>query len=61
MLRPERWDREIRALMDAYEIAGLAVAVTDREKILWHNAYGVTSVEKPWDPVTTQTLFRIED
>lgn len=59
MLRPERWDREIRALMDAYEIAGLAVAVTDREKILWHNAYGVTSAEKPWDPVTTQTLFRI--
>ena len=55
----ERWDRKIRELMDAYKIAGLAVAVSDREKILWHNAYGVTSVEKPWDKVTTQTLFRI--
>ena len=55
----ERWDRKIRELMDAYKIAGLAVAVSDREKILWHNAYGVTSVEKLWDKVTTQTLFRI--
>lgn len=55
----ERWDRKIRELIDAYGIAGLAVAVTDRKKILWHNAYGVTNVEKPWDKVTTQTLFRI--
>ena len=55
----ERWERKIREFMDTYGIAGLAVAVSDREKILWHNAYGVTSVEKPWDKVTTQTLFRI--
>lgn len=59
MLNPKRWDQEIQRLMEAYQIAGLAVAVTDREKLLWHNSYGVTSVEKPWDPVTTQTLFRI--
>lgn len=38
----ERWERKIREFMDTYGIAGLAVAVSDREKILWHNAYGVT-------------------
>ena len=30
----ERWERKIREFMDTYGIAGLAVAVSDREKIL---------------------------
>ena len=41
----ERWERKIREFMDTYGIAGLAVAVSDREKILWHNAYGVTALK----------------
>lgn len=59
MLNTKVWDEKILKLKDEYGIAGMAVAVTDRNGIVWHNAYGVTSVEKPWDPVTTQTLFRI--
>ena len=41
----ERWESNISEFMDTYGIAGLAVAVSDRENILWHNDYGVTSVE----------------
>ena len=59
MLNTKVWDEKVLKLKDEYGIAGMAVAVTDRNGIVWHNAYGVTSVEKPWDPVTTQTLFRI--
>ena len=59
MLNVERWDSEIRRLMDKYGMVGLSVAVTDRERTLWQQGYGVTSIEKPWDTVTPQTLFRI--
>ena len=59
MICPEKWQKQIEDLMKQYGIAGLAVAVTDREKTVWHHGFGVTSVEKPWDPVTTETLFRI--
>lgn len=59
MIYPSKWQKKIENLMAQYRIAGLAVAVTDRNCTIWHQGFGVTSVEKPWDPVTTETLFRI--
>ncbi len=58
-IRPAKWENQIQDLMDTYKIAGLAVAVTDQKGILWHQGFGVTSVERPWDPVRPDTLFRI--
>jgi len=40
------------------EIPGMAVAITDREHILYAKGFGVRSLEKP-DPVTPGTIFLI--
>lgn len=41
------------------KIAGMAVAVTDREKIIFAEGFGVESVERPEVSVTPKSLFRI--
>ena len=41
------------------KIAGMAVAITDREKILFAEGFGVESAERPEVAVTAQSLFRI--
>lgn len=40
-------------------IAGMAVAVTDREKTLFADGFGVESIERPEVKVTSSSLFRI--
>lgn len=41
------------------KIAGMAVAVTDRKKVLFAEGFGVESIERPQVPVTADSLFRI--
>jgi len=41
------------------KIAGMAVAITDREKIIFSEGFGVESVERPEVAVTPKSLFRI--
>ena len=41
------------------KIAGMAVAVTDREKLLFAQGFGAESVERPEVAVTPKSLFRI--
>lgn len=41
------------------KIAGMAVAVTDKEKILFARGFGVESIERPEVGVTSKSLFRI--
>lgn len=53
------WEKELSRWMEEKKIAGAAVALTDRDRILWEQGFGVTSAEKPWDKVSPQTLFRI--
>lgn len=53
------WENKLTGLLNEKKIAGMAVAMTNREKILWETGLGVTSVEKPWDRVNGTTLFRI--
>ena len=53
------WEEKLSVLLKEKNIAGMAFAVTNREKLLWEQGFGVTSVEKPWDMVTGKTLFRI--
>ena len=53
------WEKELSRWMEEKKIAGAAAALTDRDRILWEQGFGVTSAEKPWDRVSPQTLFRI--
>ena len=53
------WEDKLSFLLKEKKIAGMAVAVTNRENVLWEQGFGVTSVERPWDKVTGNTLFRI--
>ncbi len=41
------------------KIAGMAIAITDREKILFAEGFGVESIERPEVKVTKTSLFRI--
>lgn len=52
-------EANLSRLQEEKKIAGMAIAVTDRNAILWEQGFGVTSVEKPWDKVTPKTLSRI--
>jgi len=46
-------------LLKEKKIAGMSLALTDREHMLWSMGVGVTSVEKPWDKMSGKTLSRI--
>ena len=41
------------------KIAGMAVAITDREKVIFAEGFGVESIERPEVGVTPESLFRI--
>ena len=41
------------------KIAGMAVAITDREKIIFAEGFGVESIERPEVGVTSKSIFRI--
>lgn len=41
------------------KIAGMAVAITDREKVIFAEGFGVESIERPEVGVTPKSLFRI--
>ena len=45
--------------LEKEKIAGMAVAITDREKILFADGFGVESIERPAVKVTPTSLFRI--
>lgn len=49
----------LKAIREEEKIAGMAAAITDREKILFAEGFGVESIERPQIPVTSTSLFRI--
>ena len=52
-------DRKLREVLEKNGVAGMAVAVTDREKVIYSNAFGVDSVERPDIPACPSALYRI--
>ena len=50
---------QIEILRNQYNVAGISVAVTDKEKTLFAEGFGVESVERPVLTVTTETRFKI--
>ncbi|MDO4489440.1 MAG: serine hydrolase domain-containing protein, partial [Eubacteriales bacterium] len=53
------FESKLEEVRNEYGMGGIACAVTDCDKILFAKGFGVTSVEKPWDEVRPDTLFRI--
>jgi CubicO group peptidase (beta-lactamase class C family) len=51
-------DRLVKLRMDQAKLPGWAIAVTDREKLLWVSTYGFADV-KARVPITAQSLFEI--
>lgn len=45
--------------LEKEKIAGMAVAITDKEKIIFAEGFGVESIERPQVGVTSKSLFRI--
>ena len=52
------WSQWLERIRTEYRMAGMACAVTDEKQLLLAEGYGVTSMEKPWDRVGADTLFR---
>ena len=50
---------KIEELKDKYHVAGMAVSVTDREKVVYAEGFGMENVEYPERKITTETMFRI--
>ena len=55
----ERISAYLSQLQQDAKIAGMAVAITDREKVLYAEGFGVDSIERPNIKVTEHSLFRI--
>ena len=51
--------RYLKETLIKEKIAGMAVAITDRDKIIFAEGFGVESVERPEVAVTAKSLFRI--
>lgn len=51
--------QQTEALRKQYNVAGISVAVTDKEKTLFAEGFGIESVERPVLTVTPQTRFKI--
>ena len=52
-------DRKLQQVLEDNGIAGMAVAVTDREKVVYSNAFGVDNAERPNIPADPEAIYRI--
>ena len=53
------WDLKLQTILEQEKIAGMSVAVTDREKIIYARGFGVESVERPGVAPDEKSLYRI--
>lgn len=54
-----QFEEKIEQLRLAHNIAGMAVAVTDKEKVIYAKGFGVDSVERPQLPADPISMYRI--
>ena len=59
MIDSNELKKRINVLFSEYNVAGMAVAVTDKKGIVFSECLGVESVERPILKVEPQTLFKI--
>lgn len=53
------FEEKLAQLLKDENIAGMSIAVTDREKLIYAQGFGVESVERPSIPIIPESLFRI--
>lgn len=53
------WEAQLEQIQKENNIAGMAVAVTNRERVIWAGAYGVDSCERPHIPADPVSMYRI--
>lgn len=53
------WEEKLAQIQKENNIAGMAVAVTDREKVIWAGAYGVDNAERPHIAADPVSMYRI--
>jgi len=53
------WEEKLEQIRKENQIAGMAVVLTDREKVVWAGAYGVDTVERPHIPADPISMYRI--
>lgn len=52
-------DNYLQNVLEQHNIAGMSVAVTDKDGIVYANGFGVESVERPMLQSTPETLYKI--
>ena len=59
MLDTEALSLKLKQMRAQYNVAGMAVAVTDGEKIIYSEGFGVDSVDNPDVPTSKDSVYRI--
>ncbi len=59
MLDTEALSLKLKQMRAQYNVAGMAVAVTDGEKVIFSEGFGVDSVDQPDVPTSADSIFRI--
>lgn len=59
MLDKTALDNYLQNILEQHNIAGMSVAVTDKDSIIYANGFGVESVERPQLKSTPETLYKI--
>lgn len=61
--KPDRYREQLQPVIERalreMEVPGLAIAVVEDQKIAYSAAFGVKSLARKDDPVTTETLFHM--
>lgn len=52
-------EKRLEEILKKHQIAGMAVAITDRRKVLFAKGFGVDSVERMHVPAEAESLYRI--
>lgn len=52
-------DKYLQSVLEQHNIAGMSVAVTDRNGVIYANGFGVESTERPVLRSTPETLYKI--
>ena len=52
-------DQKLQEILEQNKIAGMAVAITDREKVIYSKGFGLDSVERPHIPADPSSIYRV--
>ncbi|MBQ6899513.1 MAG: beta-lactamase family protein [Firmicutes bacterium] len=59
MINEKVLTEKLQQILDDRKIAGMSIAVTDREKVIYCQGFGVESIERPYIKHGTETMYRI--